>query len=138
MIEQVAGAFPELVEHADEIERVVKAEEERFGETLERGMKVFEELAGKDAISGEDAFTLAATYGFPLELTVELAEERGQPVDVDDYRRRMAEHREISRAGGESDTQRAADFAAAARPDRVRRLPQDRRAHRAARLRGPR
>ena len=74
-------------------------------------MKVFDELAGADVISGEDAFTLAATYGFPLELTVELAEERGQPVDVDDYRRRMGEHREISRAGGETETQRAADFA---------------------------
>ncbi len=69
-----------------EIERVVKAEEERFRETLERGLKVFEELAGKESISGDEAFTLAATYGFPLELTVELAEERGQPVDVDDYR----------------------------------------------------
>ena len=116
VIEQVAGAFPELVEQAAEIERVVKAEEARFGETLERGLKVFDELAGKDAISGEDAFTLAATYGFPLELTVELAEERGQPVDVDDYRARMAEHRTISRAGGESDTQRAADFARASDP----------------------
>ena len=116
VIEQVAGAFPELVEQAAEIERVVKAEEARFGETLERGLKVFDELAGKDAISGEDAFTLAATYGFPLELTIELAEERGQPVDVDDYRARMAEHRTISRAGGESDTQRAADFARASDP----------------------
>jgi len=111
VIEQVAGAFPELLEHATEIERVVKAEEERFQETLERGLKVFAELADRDAISGEDAFTLVATYGFPLELTIELAEERGQPVDVDDYRRRMTEHRVISRAGGESDTQRAADFA---------------------------
>jgi len=116
VIEQVAGAFPELLEHAAEIERVVKAEEERFGETLERGLRVFEELAGQDAISGADAFALAATYGFPLELTIELAEERGQPVDVDDYRARMAEHRAISRAGGESDTQRAADFARAADP----------------------
>jgi alanyl-tRNA synthetase len=61
------------------------AEEERFRETLERGMKEFEELAGEDDL-GEDAFTLAATYGFPIELTVELASERGQPVDVDGYR----------------------------------------------------
>jgi alanyl-tRNA synthetase len=116
VIAQVAGAFPELLEHAAEIERVVKAEEERFSETLERGMKVLDDLAGQEAISGEDAFTLAATYGFPLELTVELAEERGQPVDVDDYRARMAAHRTISRAGGESDTQRAADFARATDP----------------------
>ncbi|MEI7759337.1 MAG: alanine--tRNA ligase [Thermoleophilia bacterium] len=111
VIEQLADAFPALVEHAAEIERVVRAEEERFGETLERGMKVFDDLAGRDSISGEDAFTLAATYGFPLELTVELAGERGQPVDIDDYRARMLGHREISRAGGESETQRAADFA---------------------------
>jgi alanyl-tRNA synthetase len=116
VIEQVAGAFPELLEQAVEIERVVKAEEERFSETLERGMKMFDDLAGQDAISGEEAFTLAATYGFPLELTVELAQERGQPVDVDDYRTRMAQHRTISRAGGESDTQRAADFARNADP----------------------
>ena len=123
------------------IESVVKDEEERFRETLERGLKVFDELAGRNAISGEDAFTLAATYGFPLELTVELAEERGQPVDVDDYRARMAEHRTISRAGGESDTQRAADFAREADPttfvgyhktdvlDRAPRLRGTRRRH---------
>jgi alanyl-tRNA synthetase len=111
VIGQMAPAYPELTDHADEIERVVRAEEERFNETLERGMKVFDDLGGRATISGEDAFTLAATYGFPLELTVELAEERGQAVDVDGYRGQMAEHREISRAGGESDVQRAADFA---------------------------
>jgi len=116
VVGQVGPWYPEVVEHEDEIERVVKAEEERFRETLERGLKVFEELAGQESISGDDAFTLAATYGFPLELTVELAEERGQPVDVDAYRERMIEHRAISRAGGESDTQRAADFARAADP----------------------
>jgi len=114
VVEQVGPWYPEVVEHAAEIERVVRAEEERFRETLERGTKLFAELAGQEAISGEDAFTLAATYGFPLELTVELAEERGQPVDVDGYRRAMEEHREISRAGGETGGQRAADFARAA------------------------
>jgi len=114
VVEQMGDAYPELVDHADEIERAVRAEEERFTETLERGMKLFEELAGREAISGEDAFTLAATYGFPLELTVELAEERGQSVDVDAYNTAMAEHREISRAGGESELQRAADFARSA------------------------
>ena len=98
-----------------EIERVVKAEEERFRETLERGLKVFDELAGKDAISGEDAFTLAATYGFPLELTVELAEERGQPVDVDGYRAADGGAPRRSPAPAASPTtQRAADFARAA------------------------
>ncbi len=111
VVEQMESAYPELREHADEIERIVRAEEQRFMETLERGQKVFDDLAGGGAISGEDAFTLAATYGFPLELTVELAEERGQGVDVDGYKFAMEGHREISRAGGESELQRAAEFA---------------------------
>ncbi len=97
--EQMGDAYPELGVQAAEIDGVVRAEEERFIETLERGLKLVEELADADAISGEQAFVLAATYGFPIELTVELAEERGQPVDVDGYRAAMAEHREISRAG---------------------------------------
>jgi alanyl-tRNA synthetase len=113
VVEQMGEPYPELRGHAGEIERVVRVEEERFAETLERGMKAFEELAGKDAISGEDAFTLVATYGFPLELTVELAEERGQTVDIDGFNAEMARHREISRAGGEREVQRAADFVVA-------------------------
>jgi alanyl-tRNA synthetase len=112
VVEQFGDAYPDLREHGAEIERIVKAEEERFGETLARGLRLFEELEARDAISADDAFTLAATYGFPIELTVELAAERGQPVDVDGYQRLMEEHREISRAGGErGDVQRAAAFA---------------------------
>ncbi len=111
VVDQMGHAYPDLIAHAGEIERVVLDEEERFTETLERGLRLFEEIAGDDAVTGEQAFTLAATYGFPLELTVELAEERGQAVDVDGYRAQMAEHRQVSRAGGESDIQRAADFA---------------------------
>jgi alanyl-tRNA synthetase len=112
--DQMSEAYPVLGERASEIERTVRVEEEKFRETLERGMKLFEELADKDAISGEEAFTLAATYGFPVELTVELAEERGQPVDLDGYRREMARHREVSRAPGGGELQRAAEFARAA------------------------
>jgi len=114
VVRQMEAAYPELREHAGEVERLVRIEEERFRETLERGLRLFEELAGGETISGEDAFTLAATYGFPLELTVELAEERGQAVDVDGYREAMERHREISRAGGEGELQRAAAFARAA------------------------
>ena len=91
VIEQMGDAYPELREHAAEIERVVRLEEERFRETLARGLKVFEELAGKDAISADDALLLATTYGFPIELTQELAEERGQPVDIDRFRELMEE-----------------------------------------------
>jgi alanyl-tRNA synthetase len=111
VVEQMRDAHPELGERAAEIERTVRAEEERFQETLERGLKLFEELAGSDAVSGEEAFTLAATYGFPLELTVELAGERGQPVDVDGYEAAMERHREISRGAVETDLQRAAELA---------------------------
>ena len=114
VVEQVGRWYPEVVENAAEIERVVRVEEERFRETLDRGMKEFEELAGTD-IGADDAFRLAATYGFPVELTVELARERGHSVDVDGYRVEMERHREISRGTGERGLgQRAADFAQSA------------------------
>ena len=113
VVAQMSDAYPELEPQADEIARVVRHEEERFLETLERGLRLFDELAAGESISGAQAFTLQATYGFPLELTVELAEERGQAVDVDGYRSEMERHREVSRAGGEKgELQRAADFAA--------------------------
>ena len=92
--------FPELPENRERIRDVLRAEEERFTETLARGMKLFEEVASRGAISGKEAFDLTATYGFPFELTRELALERGIPVDEDDFQQRMAEHREVSRAGG--------------------------------------
>ena len=112
VIEQMGEWYPELPRHRQQVQEIVRGEEERFSETLERGLKVFEELAGGEAISGADAFTLAATYGFPVELTVELAEERGQAVDVDGYRLEMERHREISRAGAaETGARRAAEFA---------------------------
>ena len=109
--EQMSDAYPELGEHHDEIDRALRLEEDRFLETLERGLRLFEELGSQEAITGEQAFALAATYGFPLELTVELAEERGQVVDVDGYGTEMAHHREVSRAAGSGELQRAVEFA---------------------------
>jgi len=117
VIEQMGDAYPELRDHRSQIHQVLTAEEQRFGETLERGMRLFEEAAGEAAsrgggdISGEDAFTLQATYGFPIELTLELARERGLGVNDEEFTRFMEEHREISRsgvAGGQA--QRAADL----------------------------
>jgi alanyl-tRNA synthetase len=99
VIEQMGAAYPELVEHRDEIHRALAAEEQRFGETLERGMKLFEEAAQGSSIGGEEAFVLAATYGFPIELTQELARERGLGVNEEEFTRLMEEHREISRQG---------------------------------------
>ncbi|HST16698.1 MAG TPA: alanine--tRNA ligase [Gaiellaceae bacterium] len=115
VVEQMHAAYPALAEQASEIERVVREEEARFTETLERGLRELDALAGADAIDADDAFRLAATFGFPIELTQELAEERGQAVDIDGFRELMEEHRDISRAGGEkSDLQRAAAFAGGA------------------------
>ena len=112
VIDQMGEAYPELAEQRGAIHQTLETEEQRFSETLARGLKLFEELTGSEAVTGEQAFTLAATYGFPIELTVELAEERGQAVDVDEFKRQMEEHREISRAGEDrSELQRAADFA---------------------------
>jgi alanyl-tRNA synthetase len=110
--DQMGEAYPELAEQRHAIHETLETEEQRFSETLARGLRLFEELTGSDVISGEQAFTLAATYGFPIELTAELAEERAQAVDVDEFKRLMEEHREISRAGADrSELQRAADFA---------------------------
>ena len=98
VVEQMGTWYPELVENRALISETIKAEEERFSQTLERGLKVFEEIAARGAISGDDAFTLAATYGFPVELTRELAVDRGLEVDEEEFSRRMGEHREISRS----------------------------------------
>jgi alanyl-tRNA synthetase len=100
VIGQMGDAYPELAEHRELIRRVLTEEEQRFAETLERGLKLFEESAGQAEIGGEEAFVLQATYGFPIELTVELARERGQTVNLEEFEREMARHREISRPRG--------------------------------------
>jgi alanyl-tRNA synthetase len=100
VIEQMGPAYPDLVDHRDEVQRALAAEEERFGETLERGMAIFEEAAAKGEITGEDVFELATTYGFPRELTEELARERGLAVNAEEYERLMEQHRVVSRQGG--------------------------------------
>ena len=112
VIEQMKAGYPELEEHRDEIHRVLTAEEERFGKTLERGMRLFEEVAEKDeAISGEEAFRLHDTYGFPLELTRELARERGLGVNEEEFTRLMELQRTRSRGAISKDDKRAAEFA---------------------------
>ncbi|HLY85222.1 MAG TPA: alanine--tRNA ligase [Gaiellaceae bacterium] len=108
VIEQMGHAYPELVEHRDDLHRVLAAEEERFGETLERGMAIFEDAAAKGEITGDDAFDLQATYGFPIELTQELARERGLDVNEEEYERLMEQHRELSRSASIAATARIA------------------------------
>jgi len=114
VVEQMRPWYPELQEQRERIQDTVRAEEARFSETLERGMRVFEEVVARGRISGEDAFTLTATYGFPIELTKELARERGLEVNEEEFTRLMDEHREISRAGARREAARAAELAAGA------------------------
>jgi alanyl-tRNA synthetase len=118
VIEQMSDAYPELAEHRDQIGRVLRTEEERFSETLQRGMSVFlRRTSATRSITTDAAFDLQATYGFPVELTLEMAREQGleNAFDDDEYARLIDEHRDISRAGGgKGETQQAADFARAA------------------------
>ncbi|MCC7387377.1 MAG: alanine--tRNA ligase [Phycisphaerales bacterium] len=98
--ETMGEAFPELRKNPDRVIEVIREEEESFGRTLDRGIKRFEDAASDGSISGEDAFQLYDTYGFPLDLTVLMAEERGLKVDVPGFEKCMAEQKERSRAAG--------------------------------------
>jgi alanyl-tRNA synthetase len=105
----VSGAmgdvYPELVSKEQHIERVTRAEEERFLETIEGGLSRLEELRGSSTISGDDVFKLYDTYGFPVDLTQMIASERGQAVDAEGFERALGQQRRRSRAarkgGGE-------------------------------------
>ncbi len=139
VIANMGAAYPELEENRAQIEAALTAEEERFAQTLTRGLKLFDEIAAGGNVSGEDAFKLHDTYGFPLELTVELAEERGLAVDVDGFKEHMAEQRERSRSAGGGEDVPAAELAREAGfADRVRGLRGDRRAHADRRASGSR
>jgi alanyl-tRNA synthetase len=111
VVEQMGAWYPELDQNRRQIQEIVKSEEERFSQTLERGLGLFEEIAAAGTISGEDAFKLHDTYGFPLELTRELALERDIVVDEETFGRLMAEQRERSRAGAGREEAPAVDFA---------------------------
>ncbi len=99
VIENYKGAYPDLEKNAERIKDTIKKEEERFKVTLDRGYKLLEDLMadGKD-ISGEDAFKLYDTFGFPLELTVEIVAEKGLKVDVYGFNKAMAEQKERAKA----------------------------------------
>jgi alanyl-tRNA synthetase len=112
--EQMAPWFAELEENRRHIQDILRAEEERFSQTLERGLGLFEEVAAQGAVSGEEAFKLHDTYGFPLELTRELARDRGLAIDEETFNRLMTEQRDRSRAAAGRDDARAAELAEAA------------------------
>ncbi len=93
--------YPELDRKKAEILDSIANEELQFRKTLDRGMKELEKLAKDGSISGDDAFVLFTTFGFPFELTLEIAEERGIKVDEIAFKKAMEEHQAKSRAGAE-------------------------------------
>jgi len=103
---EMGAAYPELADARARIESVLLLEEERFGETLEHGMKILTEafalLAGRPEprIDGETAFVLYDTYGFPVDLTADIARERGIGVDLAGFEAAMDRQREQARAAG--------------------------------------
>src|SRR2546422_2799157 len=101
----MGDVYPEIVSKEPHLERVTRAEEERFLETIEGGLSRMEELRHQPVISGEDAFKLYDTYGFPLDLTQMIAAEHGHTVDVEGFEQALGQQRRRSRAarkiGGE-------------------------------------
>ena len=103
--DQYGPAYPELAREKDNICRNIKAEEEKFHATLVKGLRRFNEMVGnageQKVMDGELVFRLYDTFGFPVELTAELAAEKGLTVDMEDFQNRFRTHQEKSRAGSE-------------------------------------
>ncbi len=108
LCETMGDVFPELVERRDIIERIIRAEEESFLATLDRGLQRFDALdTPNGVVRGADAFELYDTFGFPLDLTQLIARERGLQVDEEGYTALLQQQRERSRAARKSHAQEA-------------------------------
>jgi len=107
----MGDAFPELKKNPKHVAETISDEEISFGRTIDRGIDLFEEAANRAkwdqekrlVIQGEDAFKLHDTYGFPIDLTRIMAEERGMLVDMAEYERLMKRAQEIARSGGKTE-----------------------------------
>jgi alanyl-tRNA synthetase len=102
VIDENKCAYPELDEKRDYIKKIIKVEEEQFAKTVDKGMELLAEMVknvGKDKVlSGEDAFKLSDTYGFPIDLTVEIVQEKGVTVDIPKYEECVKEQKDRARA----------------------------------------
>lgn len=103
VVQQMGGAYPELKESQASVERVIKSEEERFGETLDAGIKMAQDIVAKvkaeggDTLRGEDMFRLYDTYGFPFDLSQDIAEEAGLAIDMAGFEAAMDRQRQMSK-----------------------------------------
>jgi len=119
VVEKMGKVYPEIVRGEGMVKEVLSAEENRFLKTLEQGMKVFDEIVEKKGkIDSEDAFRLYDTYGLPLELTLEIAKEKGVEVDVQEFNKYMEEQQRKSRAA-------MGDVEFARRYEYLEKLPKD-------------
>jgi alanyl-tRNA synthetase len=101
-IEIYQEIYPDLIVHQKLIQSEIAKEEVKFKVSLEKGLREFEKMYEKKfRLSEEDAFILYATYGFPLELTQELAQEKGQKIDQSLFQKEFKKHQELSRSGAE-------------------------------------
>ena len=101
---EMGDAYPELRKHRGHVERVLQKEEQRFAETLEQGMRILEDAISRidgNTIDGATAFKLYDTYGFPVDLTADVARERGLAVDLDGFDVEMEAQRARARASSQ-------------------------------------
>jgi len=102
LIDKYKDIYPNLLTRKDEIVEIIKKEEEKFEITLEKGLSMIEKmLLNKKELTGEEVFDLYQSYGFPLELTQEIATEKGINIDVKAFNEALEKHQSISRAGAE-------------------------------------
>ncbi len=108
VIHENKGHYPELRERQDYITKVVRVEEENFAKTIDGGLKIFNEMLrdhqekGEKTFSGADAFKLYDTYGFPIDLTLEMVEEQGMKLNEDEFKQLMEEQRQRARKAREA------------------------------------
>ena len=101
VVNQMRSDYPELQKQHNFIATQLALEEERFEKTLERGLREFSKMTLSNKLSGKDAFVLFSTYGFPYEMTEELAREKGIAINKKEYEEEFAKHQELSRKGAE-------------------------------------
>ena len=107
LVREMGEAYPELRDQQAHVERVLRLEEERFAETLDAGLKILEQAIADmegDVIGGELAFKLYDTYGFPIDLTADIARERALQLDRDGFETAMQAQRQRARAASRFDT----------------------------------
>ena len=108
VIRENEGHYPELRERQKFITKLIRVEEENFAKTIDGGLRIFGEMLaehqskGEKTFSGADAFKLYDTYGFPLDLTLEMVEEQGMTLDQEDFQKRMEEQRQRARKAREA------------------------------------